>query len=387
MAFASLSSREKCPFCGSELYTRDIRRHVTDRCKQAKIECIGKNALEEFEKLRAKRKGNQNVASLFSSKQQKTGTTPATKSAAGDEVLLAESDTDDRHEPLDIGDANDNMEVDMGDNFGPLVLGPPAALDPNENMASGANVEAQGDGRLSEVMSEMKISIESVCARLGSIEDVLKTERRMELPNIALPENIEPEDERLINLRNCSSIQEVLDLLPEMGLAEEDGGDTFLFCSLCVPKESIKHENQMGQFSITKVSTCGEIDEEGNQTRLFRNLKGNVKRHILSTHHVNQWSLSKERQEKDEREKTKNEAAGMRLARTALQGFYKGRSARDFEDAVLLAVQNGQLNFQLSFSIFQFQVFLWVIFTIPKDSQLSSCSMFMKRSGSWFKSF
>ena len=30
----------------SELYTRDIKRHVTDRCKQAKVECIGKNALE-----------------------------------------------------------------------------------------------------------------------------------------------------------------------------------------------------------------------------------------------------------------------------------------------------------------------------------------------------
>ena len=79
MAFASLSSREECPFCGSELYTSDIKRHVTDRCKQAKVECIGKNALEVFEKLRAKRKGNQNVASLFSSKQQRTGASPATK--------------------------------------------------------------------------------------------------------------------------------------------------------------------------------------------------------------------------------------------------------------------------------------------------------------------
>ena len=87
MAFASLSSREECPFCGSKLYTRDIKRHVTDRCKQAKVECIGKNALEVFEKLRAKRKGNQNVASLFSSKQQRTGASPATKPAAGDEDL------------------------------------------------------------------------------------------------------------------------------------------------------------------------------------------------------------------------------------------------------------------------------------------------------------
>ena len=78
MAFASLSSREECPFCGSKLYTRDIKRHVTYRCKQAKV---------VFEKLRAKRKGNQNVASLFSSKQQRTGASPATKPAAGDEDL------------------------------------------------------------------------------------------------------------------------------------------------------------------------------------------------------------------------------------------------------------------------------------------------------------
>ena len=44
--------------------------------------CVG-----SVEKLRAKRKGNQNVASLFSSKQQRTGASPATKPAAGDEDL------------------------------------------------------------------------------------------------------------------------------------------------------------------------------------------------------------------------------------------------------------------------------------------------------------
>ena len=39
--------------------------------------------------------------------------------------------------------------------------------------------------------------------------------------------------------------------------------------------------------------------------------------------------------------RSKNELAGMRLARIAYEGFLRGRSLRDFEQQVLMAVQNG----------------------------------------------
>ena len=52
--------------CDRQVQTRKGRMHWK--------KCVG-----SVEKLRAKRKGNQNVASLFSSKQQRTGASPATK--------------------------------------------------------------------------------------------------------------------------------------------------------------------------------------------------------------------------------------------------------------------------------------------------------------------
>ena len=110
---ASLSSREPCPFCGTDLYSRDIPRHVQERCKQATTECRGKNLMEECEKRRARRRGYQTLAQAFAKgKRARTDNGPA----AGEDLLREAEDEN-------LGqDGGVNLEVGGG------------ILDPNANI-------------------------------------------------------------------------------------------------------------------------------------------------------------------------------------------------------------------------------------------------------------
>ena len=93
--------------------------------------------------------------------------------------------------------------------------------------------------------------------------------------------------------------------------------------------------------SISVINACGETDPNGNLTPEFRNLKKHVKGHIMTGPHIEQWNLWERKEEEKKKELAKNEAAGMRLARTAYNGYLKGWSYTDFEEQVCLAVQNG----------------------------------------------
>lgn len=78
----SQTSREHCPFCGIENFSKEMPRHVEKFCKQAKAECGNKNVMDEFEKRRAKRKGCQDIGALLRSKAK------AARPRTGDEGLL-----------------------------------------------------------------------------------------------------------------------------------------------------------------------------------------------------------------------------------------------------------------------------------------------------------
>ena len=71
------------------------------------------------------------------------------------------------------------------------------------------------------------------------------------------------------------------------------------------------------------------------------NLKRTIRRHLKSEIHTEQFDLWKAKEETEEKLKSKNKTAGMRLARIAFKGYKDGSSLRDFEKEVLLAVQNG----------------------------------------------
>ena len=292
--------------------------------------------MEEFERRRAKRKGYQDIGTMLQPSKAKSARTTE------DEGLLAEDemDLDSGDVNLNVGDCNANLgaDVDLGEN----------SLE-NDNLAGQGDEAKLGLGNecgamIMEKLSELSISFNDVCTRLVAVENVLQDKKNMEIPGIAQPGDVEPEDERLYDLRKCASLQDVLELLPEL----EEEGDV-IFCSLCLPREAIRQQQQAslrqqqqdGKFHISKLIECGAIDSDGKQTRAFLNFKGHVKRHIGSKPHTQQWNLWKEKEEKEERLRSKNETTGMRLGRIAYDGFLKGRSYRDFEDQVCLAVTNG----------------------------------------------
>ena len=97
----SQKSREHCPFCGIEGYSKEMPRHVEKFCKQAKAECVNKNVMDEFEKRRAKRKGCQDIGALLRSKPKAARTE--------EEGLLEENE---------MGDIEDgfNLELEMDPN-------------------------------------------------------------------------------------------------------------------------------------------------------------------------------------------------------------------------------------------------------------------------------
>ena len=330
-------SRERCPFCGTDLYSRDVPRHVQERCKQARAECQGKNLMEECEKRRARQKGCQTLAQAFAKgKRARTDNGPA----AGEDLLREAEDENLGQEGgvnLEVGggilDPNANIGVEINN------MDFQDAVEDNLNFGEiTANVKEGVDGAmLMEKMGQLAIGLDQVCTRIGSMESALQ-DRALDIPGIAKPDDVAPEDDRLSDLKKCVSIDDILGLLCELQM---DDNRRFLFCSLCLHKDAISEDQQAGKFSISFMSTVGETDDSGNQTREFRNLKGHVKSHIQTRPHTAQWDLWKQQEEEVERLRSKNELAGMRLARIAYEGFLRGRSLRDFEEQVLMAVQNG----------------------------------------------
>ena len=133
---ASLSSREPCPFCGTDLYSRDIPRHVQERCKQATTECRGKNLMEECEKRRARRRGCQTLAQAFAKgKRARTDNGPA----AGEDLLREAEDEN-------LGqDGGVNLEVGV------------CILDPNANIGVEINNrDIQDNYNFGEVNANVK---------------------------------------------------------------------------------------------------------------------------------------------------------------------------------------------------------------------------------------
>ena len=304
-----------------------MARHVTDFCKQARVECKGKNMLEEFERRRAKRKGCQDIGAMLKSKAKAARTTEG-------EGLLAEDGMDE-----EVGDVN----LELGDEDSNANLGAENVVE-NANLADHGDVNAnetrlgnECGAMIMEKMSELTIGFNQVCTRLVSVENALQQDKkRLEIPGIAKPEDVEPLDERLYDLTKCASLQEVLELLAEL----EEEGDV-IFCSLCLPREAITHGKQTGKFNISKITASGTTDRAGKMTQEFTHFKGHVKRHIMSAPHTEQWNLWRKKEDEDERSRSKNKETGMRIGRIAYNGILKGRSYRDFEDQVCLAVANG----------------------------------------------
>ena len=188
----------------------------------------------------------------------------------------------------------------------------------------------------------MNIGINSLTDQMASFENVVKAGKQMEIPRIACPDDVEPEDDRLQDLRKCSTVDDILELLPEMAIEEEEDSDgcQFMYCQLCYSNNATaKGAPIQGRFAIP--ANAMQLDERGNQTRDLRNLKVSVKRHIKSASHTDQWNLWEAEKDKKEKHRTRNREVGLRVGRTALVTYQKGRSRTDFEEEILMQVTNG----------------------------------------------
>ena len=313
--FPSKTNKEKCVFCDRLELQQNMKRHITQYCEVARAECAGLDVMKEAEKKSAKKKGLVGVKTMFQSKPKsaKTGTVDR------EELLM-----DDDDEQMDTDQMNnqllnldEHLETDTN-----VVHREPNPIKPNPI-----------DERILEKLENMSIGIgegfNSVCERLNRLEK----EKGKELPPIARPEDIGPVDERSWDLNKCVSLDDILQLLDEMKLEYEDDVP-LIFCSLCCPENGVTRVKaaQNGVFQLIGPAS----DDNGKMTKAFSNLKSSIKRHINQNCHTDQLDLWRAKEQRYEREKSKNHEAGMRVARYALTGYQKGRSYRDFEEQVLL---------------------------------------------------
>ena len=318
--------QEKCVFCENLVSQKNMRRHLTSSCEIAKDECQGKDILKEADLKLAKRKGFGDLKNIFQkSKSARTGNAGIASDHRpdGEELLLGDED-------------DDQMEVDYLNNqiLNQSVYEEIQREELEEAEEEEANIQNPRDEsvllkKLEALNIGMSEGFNSIYQRLGEIEK----EKRKELPPIAKPEDLGPEDERLWNLRKCRTLDDILDLFFELKL-EYDDALPVLYCSLCIPEDSIKVETTGAQAKGVFRMTGPTLDRDGKMTREFSNLKFKISSHISRQCHTDAVELWRAREEEAQKEKTKTEVAGMRVGRIAYDGFLLGRSGANYEHEI-----------------------------------------------------
>ena len=310
-------TKERCVFCDKLEIQQNMKRHVTQFCETARAECDGKDVLKELERRKAKRKGLIDVKTMFQTKQKsaRTENVGTDTEHRGEELLMEDEEMNTDEMNNQNVDLNEIEDLETATNIGDHE----------------PNIDPM-DQRILEKLEKMNIGMgegfQSVLERL----DTLGATARKEIPLIAKPEDVEADDDRLWDLRKCSSLDDILQLFDEFNLEYEDGVP-FLYCSLCCPEGSIYNGARHPGIFHLNGPAC---DDNGKMTPAFSNLKSVIKNHTKTRCHIKKLDLWRAKEEENEREDSKNHAAGMRLARIALVGYQKGRSGPDFEEQVLL---------------------------------------------------
>ena len=317
---------EKCVFCENLVSQKNMRRHLTFYCEIAKAECHGKDILKEADLKLAKRKGLGDLRSIFQkSKSARTGNAGIASDHRpdGEELLLGDED-------------DDQMEVDNLNNqiLNQGVYEENQREELEEEEEEVANIQNPRDEsvileKLEALNIGMSEGFNSIYQRLSEIEK----QKRKELPPIAKPEDLGPQDERLWNLRKCRTLEDILDLFFELKL-EYDDALAVLYCSLCIPEDSIQVETTGVKAKGVFRMTGPTLDQDGKMTREFSNLKLTISDHVKARCHTESVELWRAREEEAQKEKTKNDVAGMRVGRIAYDGFLLGRSGANYEHEI-----------------------------------------------------
>ena len=191
------------------------------------------------------------------------------------------------------------------------------------------NIDLKSDDSLNEIKL-LRDNINSLSSKL-----------EMKIPEFAKPDDVQPIDDRIVNLRDCKTIGDILETFEELVFEEETGT---LLCELCFVDKESQGSKSPGQFNINIVDEdiqVNEEDEQTKQTRKFLNLKGSLRKHFKTSIHNKNWEAWKKTVDENKALIKRNYDVGMRIARICYVEYKEGNSKRHFETEILKAVLNG----------------------------------------------
>ena len=156
------------------------------------------------------------------------------------------------------------------------------------------------------------------------------------IPEFAKPDDVDPSDERILELRDCRTVEEIIETFDELVLEEETGT---LLCEICYVEKESQGSKYPGKFDAVMEEELGEEEENKKQNRKFINLKKSLKRHFETDIHIKNWNIWSKKNDEKRAVVKRNHEVGMRLARLCYVDYKEGNSKRHYEQEVLKAVQ------------------------------------------------
>ena len=311
-SFKSKVKMSKCFYCDETMKDENLKAHCKTVHRQAK-RVAGEASVDSFFKTPAAKVSKSSLASSSSTSGEQLLMSGGRKTP--EDLFLTSPTPDDAHEE---------------DSVTPVLVLDDDSMDMKELVKLVKNLDVKsGDS-----VNEIKLLRETVTSL------ALKLEKKV--PEFAKPDEASPYDERILSLRDCKTVGDIIDTFDELVVEQETG---LLLCELCfVDKESLGTKTP-GQFKIRIDENEMEDEffqpENINQSRKFINLKKSIKRHFKTTQHTDNWKAWNERENEKTAFKTRVYEVGMRIARICYEEYKEGNSKRHFEQEILKAVLNG----------------------------------------------
>ena len=257
--------------------------------------------------------GETSVSDMFSPAAKQAKASDSASSSAQAELLLA---TGGRKTPEDNILVRPETPVEYIDPF-LADYTDTERLNDLINVVKGIHITSEES---KQTLKELKDAINSLAAKM-----------QMKVPEFAKPDDVSPFDERILNLRDCRTIEQIVDVFDEL-VYEEDSGS--LLCELCFVNKEAEGSRTPGHFKMVADDEDSEVDHEDVK-------KKSIKRHFKTTQHLENWEAWKKSHDEKQALVKRNHEVGMRIARICYVEYKEGNSKRHFETEVLKAALNG----------------------------------------------
>ena len=144
---------------------------------------------------------------------------------------------------------------------------------------------------LIEAVEKANLNSENSLKEIKILQDnvnslALKLQKK--IPEFAKPDDVDPSDERILELRDCRTVEEIIETFDELVLEEETGT---LLCEICYVEKESQGSKYPGKFDAVMEEELGEEEENKKQNRKFISLKNSLKRHFETDIHIKNWNI------------------------------------------------------------------------------------------------